>query len=206
MRVLLGELERAIAPPRRSRVPVIATAGVAVISIAAGVTLYANLGPRRGERDTTSSVVVPTPPMLPMPPEPPEPPKPPKPLRSMDPPKPPEPPRPLRSLSTRCAPAGEAFGSAWSPERRRAVTARHKSETMLIPATAMLDEVRSEWLKSYGAACAMPDSEARHERLACLFGVRGEIDDTTRELADEGSSLSIAEVVSLNVAVERCQE
>jgi hypothetical protein len=86
------------------------------------------------------------------------------------------------------------------------VSARHKSETMLIPVTAMLDEVRGEWLKSYSAACAAPESEAGHEHLACLLGVRGEIDDLTKDLAAEGSSLSITEVIPLNMAVEHCQE
>jgi hypothetical protein len=103
-------------------------------------------------------------------------------------------------------PATEAFGSAWSPERRRAVIARHKSEATLIPVTGMLDEFRSEWLKNYGTACAMPESEARHERLACLLGVRGEIDDTTRDLAAEDSSLSVTELVPLGMAAERCQD
>jgi serine/threonine protein kinase len=209
MRVLLGELERAIAPRRRSRVPVIVTAVVAMASIATGVVLYTTGVTRRSERGTTPRVMPPQPPMLPsslVPPMPPMPPNPPNPRKQLVPPSVPDPRRTSLLPPAGCVPATEAFGSAWSPERRRAVIARHKSEATLIPVTGMLDEFRSEWLKNYGTACAMPESEARHERLACLLGVRGEIDDTTRDLAAEDSSLSVTELVPLGMAAERCQD
>jgi len=104
-----------------------------------------------------------------------------------------------------CAPASEAFGSAWSAERRRAVVARHKSDSMLIPVTAILEEARRDWLKTYETACALPDSAARHEKLACLFDARDDIQEATGELAHDDSEISLSMVIPLTPQIAGCK-
>jgi hypothetical protein len=96
------------------------------------------------------------------------------------------------------------FGGAWSAERRAAVVARHRAAHELLPATAALDEVRRAWLRGYEAACAMPESEARHDQLDCLLEAREAIDEATRELTEEDSKLSLVQVIPLNVVVSAC--
>jgi eukaryotic-like serine/threonine-protein kinase len=104
-----------------------------------------------------------------------------------------------------CRSASQAFGDAWSNDRRRAVTARHNREVLAIAATAMLDEIRRDWMRLHDAACALPASEARQDRLACLQDVRDDVDETTRELADTGDELSITDIVPLTIAVNACK-
>jgi serine/threonine protein kinase len=107
--------------------------------------------------------------------------------------------------SSECVPAVEAFGSAWSPERRKAVLARHKGEGMLIGVMGLIEEAQRSWLKSYGAACAMPDSAARHAQIACLLGTRDEIAEATQELATESGELSMSSFIPLSMAVASCR-
>jgi hypothetical protein len=104
-----------------------------------------------------------------------------------------------------CASPTEAFGEAWSTERRAAVTERHKSDRALIAVAPLLESLRRDWIKSYEATCAMPDSDTRRDRLACLIGARDEINEATEELTTEDSELSLAALVPLNIAVGACQ-
>jgi len=104
-----------------------------------------------------------------------------------------------------CRPAAEVFGSAWSAERRNAVMARHRKETMLIAVMGILEEAQRSWTKRYHAACARPDSAERHEQIACLLGMRDEIAEATQELATESGELSISSFVSFGMAIEACK-
>ena len=104
-----------------------------------------------------------------------------------------------------CAPASKAFGAAWAGERRRAVTARHKNDSMLIPVAATLEATRGDWIKAYETVCAMPESAARHEQLACLFEARDDINEATNELATEEGPLSLAMVISLGPQIGACK-
>ena len=155
MHVLLRELEAAIAPPRRSRKPLLIGAAGATVAIAVGASVYSY--------------------------------------------------RPAAATAGACTPAVEAFGSAWSAERRKAVTARHKKEQELLAAAALLDESRRDWIQTYEATCAMPASAARHERLACLFEARDEIDEATKELATDDSDLSFVGLIPLNATIAGCK-
>jgi serine/threonine protein kinase len=103
-----------------------------------------------------------------------------------------------------CAPAAEAFGSAWSAERRREVTQHHKGARELLAVAAMLDSLRSEWIKSYERTCARPSSSTRHEQLACLFEARDEINEATGELLTEDSELSLVGLIPLHVTLGAC--
>jgi len=192
MRAVLAALEAAFAPPRRSRVPLIAGISLAVIGFLTGVGLYT----RSHTREASARVepAVPVPPRVPMLPMPPMPPVPAIPR-----------PEPSRAIA-RCKPADAAFGSAWSAERRAAVIARHRTAQQLVPVTAMLDEVRGAWRQSYEETCAMPASERRDERLDCLNEVRDSIDEVTHDLADDDDSEpSVVLVVPLNIAVGVCR-
>jgi hypothetical protein len=187
MRAVLAALEAAFAPPRRSRVPLIAGISLAVIGFLTGVAVYTQSHTRAANERVEP--VVPVPPPVPMPPMPPAIPD----------------PEPSRAIG-RCKPADAAFGSAWSAERRAAVIARHRTAHQLVPVTAMLDEVRGAWRKSYEEACAMPASERRDGRLDCLNEVRDSIDEVTHDLADDDDSEpSVVLVVPLNVAVGVCK-
>jgi eukaryotic-like serine/threonine-protein kinase len=102
-----------------------------------------------------------------------------------------------------CASPAEAFGSAWSVERRRAVSAQHGGREAMI-VTALLDEVRRDWIKTFESTCAAPASAARKATLACLSEVRQEIDEVTRELGAEVSELSMTAVIPLKIAIDSC--
>jgi serine/threonine protein kinase len=153
MHALLRALEAAIAPPRRSRAPLIVATVLAIAGVVTGVGLYTHSGASR---------------------------------------------------STDCASAVEAFGTAWSPDRRKAVLARHKTDIQSMIAAASLDELRSQWIRRYETACAMPPSSERHERLACLFDVRDDIEESTQELANERGEMSLPGVIPLSLAMEAC--
>jgi serine/threonine protein kinase len=194
MHAMLGALQSALAPSCTGRVPRIVwitLAVLAVLGFLTGVALYTRS--HTGPTVVTSVVPVPAPPPVPVPP-------------SIPGPRPgPGPgPGPGPNLAAGCKPPGEAFGGAWSAERRAAVVARHRAAHELLPATAALDEVRRAWLRGYEAACAMPESEARHDQLDCLLEAREAIDEATRELTEEDSKLSIVQVIPLNVVVSAC--
>ena len=104
-----------------------------------------------------------------------------------------------------CEPAGDALGEAWSSRRKKAVMARHQGELELLAVTAMLDDVGQKWMRAYDAACALPESGARHERLACLFGARDEVAEMTSELVNDDSTVSVAALVGLTMAVDGCR-
>jgi serine/threonine protein kinase len=157
MHVVLRELETALAPPPRSRIPWIAGVTLAVVGFLTGVALY------------TRSRTAP-------------------------------------SYSADCVPAAQAFGSAWTSERRRAVVARHRTEPMLIAITAMLDKSRRDWIKSYEAACAQPDSAERREQIACLRGAREDIAEVTQGMATEEGGLSVSSMIPLGIAISRCRD
>jgi serine/threonine protein kinase len=231
MRALLREIEAGIAPPRRSRVPLIAGVSLAVVGFLGGVALYlrshsARPGPTvpsilesprppvadpwltpSSPSDPPEHPTVPDPPMVPSIPsdQPPVP----------TPPSPPRPPGPGRlaqphgprnaAVAADCASPSDAFGSAWSTERRRAVTARHKSARELILVAALLDSLRRDWIQHYEAACAMPASDTRSDRLTCLREARDEINEATQELTTEDSGLSLVAVVPLKLTVGACQ-
>ena len=80
-----------------------------------------------------------------------------------------------------CAPADEAFGSAWSPARREQIHKAHPHASLIGP-FAILDQVRREWITAYDKACALPASSRSMAQIACLLGVREEIVEETREL------------------------
>ena len=102
-----------------------------------------------------------------------------------------------------CQPASEAFANAWGPGKRAELAKKHPGVGS-IAVFAMLDEVRSKWLKAYDAACALPASDDRRDRLDCLNEVRDEVASTTGELADGDSDLDVTGVVSLVTGVEGC--
>ncbi|HEY0476802.1 MAG TPA: serine/threonine-protein kinase [Kofleriaceae bacterium] len=183
MHAMLDALQSALAP-RTARVPRIAwitLAVLAVIGFLTGVALYT----RSHTAPNVVAPVVPAPPPVPAPPSIPG-------------------PGPRPHLAAGCKPPDQAFGGAWSAERRAAVVARHRASHELLPASAALDEVRHAWIRGYEAACAMPESEARHEQLDCLLEAREAIDEATRELTEEDSSLSLATLIPLNVVVSAC--
>src|SRR4029079_12632623 len=68
-----------------------------------------------------------------------------------------------------CGPPEEAFASAWSPEKRKAVMARHKFDVTGMATLAALDDLRAKWLAAYESTCQQPASASRHERLGCLL-------------------------------------
>jgi tRNA A-37 threonylcarbamoyl transferase component Bud32 len=104
-----------------------------------------------------------------------------------------------------CAPAIEAFGPAWSAERRRAVTARHKGARELLPAAALLDSLRSDWIKRYDEVCALPSSGTRHEQLGCLLELRDDVAEATGELAEDDGEPSLVALIPFNVALGACK-
>jgi len=71
--------------------------------------------------------------------------------------------------------------------------------------TGALEEVRQNWIKSYEKACAAPASAARHEKLACLFEARDEIEEATRELVTEDADLTLQNVIQFGMATEACK-
>ncbi|HEY0989871.1 MAG TPA: hypothetical protein VGD80_22535, partial [Kofleriaceae bacterium] len=103
-----------------------------------------------------------------------------------------------------CGPPEAVFGSAWSHERRKAVVASHKRDIEGMAAVAALDEIRTKWIESYTAACAMAPSAARHERLGCLLEVRDDTNELTEPLEDADEKLSIGAVIPLTVAMGMC--
>ena len=204
MRALLRELEAAIAPPRWSRAPLAVAVALAVGGFLGGVALYMRsrtapvAAPTQIETPAIPTVTIPIPDLknLPFTPRPPRAPRAPR-----------APGPPIAVPAGDCGSPADAFGAAWSAERRAAVTAQHKTGAELIAVLALLDEVRAEWIKSYQAACARPPSSAaRHERLACLLEARGEIDEATQELASDDAELSLAAVIPLNIAVAACKQ
>jgi len=209
MRAVLRELEAAIAPPRRSRAPMFAAVALAVVGFLGGVALYmrsrtpAAAAPAQPPAIPTLNlpVTIPSIPDLPFTPRPPRPPRPPHAPA-------PRSPHAVASAPAAgdCAAPAEAFGSAWSAERRAAVTAQHKADRELVAVAALLDGVRLDWLRSYQAACAIPSSAGRHAQLACLLEARGEIDEATQELAGDDSELSLAAVIPFNIAVAACKQ
>jgi serine/threonine protein kinase len=196
MHVVLQELEAALAPPRPSRVPWIVGGTLAIAGFLTGVALYT--------RSRTASQASPAPlhtTTVPVPPAPPTIPAPPSPM----PPTTPAPPSPPLLRNGSCLPASEAFGMAWTAERRRAITLRHKSEGMLIAVTGMLEETRLDWIKMYAAACASPRTPEHQEQLACLLSARDEIAAVTQELATQGQELAMSSLVPLAIAVSGCR-
>jgi hypothetical protein len=211
MHALLREIDAAIAPPRKSRAPlIIAVSAAAVCFLGGGVALYLNKQAEPpAKKPSMLEIPLPDVPFVPSLPDHvtvPIPPRPPRPPRAPDPShvRGPHAPRNARAASD-CASASEAFGAAWSTERRAAVTERHKSDRALIAVAPLLDSLRRDWIKSYEATCAMPDSDTRRDRLACLIDARDEVNEATEELTTENSELSLAALVPLNITVGACQ-
>jgi serine/threonine protein kinase len=111
----------------------------------------------------------------------------------------------VRAPAGACAPSSEAFGSAWSGERRRELMKRHKADPMTIAATSMIEEIRRDWIKTYDAVCALPPSEVRHERLACLLETRDDINEAIEELVTEDDEVSLSDLIPLNPAIAACK-
>jgi serine/threonine protein kinase len=154
MHALLRELDVALAPPRRSHMPLILAGAFATAAVAAGAVFFT--------RD-----------------------------RSV-------------AESNDCGPPAEAFDSAWSPERRTAVVARHKLDVDGVAALAALDDVRAKWLAAYEATCKQPPSASRHERLGCLLEVRDDTRELTDELKSDDGKLSIGGIIPLTLAMSMC--
>ena len=154
MHALLRELEAALAPSRRSRMPLLVGTVVAFGAIAAGIVLFSDDGSAAQSDD--------------------------------------------------CGPPEDVFGSAWSPDRRRAVLANHKHDIEGMAVVGALDDLRVKWLASYAAACALPPSAARHERLGCLLEVRDDTNEATSELESDDGKLSIGSMIPLTVAMSMC--
>ena len=230
MHVMLQALEAATAPPRPSQVPWIAGGALAVVGFLTGVALYtrSRTAPQAPVAQMPMVPNVPVPPMQmqsqtlqtlpspsPMPsvetspsPSPMPPvqmqPSPSSPSRSPSPapiavvPSPPL----LRGGS--CVPVSEAFGTAWTAARR-AITARHRREGMLIAVTGLLEETRRDWVRMYERACASPQTAEHQEQLACLLSARDEIAAATQELATQDGALAMANLVPLAIAVSACK-
>jgi serine/threonine protein kinase len=198
MHVLLQELEAALAPPRPSRVPWIAGGALAVIALLTGVALYTR---SRTASPTPTPTPSPMPMPMPMPPPPPMPIPPPVPA----PPSPPPIPSPPLLRGGSCVPVSEAFGMAWTAERRKAIMSRHKGEAMLIAVTGLLEETRRDWVRMYDAACAAPRTAEHQEQLACLLSARDEIAAATQELATQDGALGISTLVPLATSVSGCK-
>jgi serine/threonine protein kinase len=228
---LLRALDAAIAPPRRSRWPAITAVVLAVVGFLTGVALYtrshtAPAAPAPGSGTTVLTIpdppAIPDVPVVPRAPEVPEVPDVPGPHvpgphvpGPYAPPVPPAPPAPPRhsehadrthGATGDCGSAVEAFGAAWSAERRTAVTARHRTERELIAADALLDGARRDWIRAYEAACALPASEARGDRLDCLREARDAINEVTQELATDDDQLSLVSVVPLSTLIATCKQ
>ena len=182
MHVVLQQLEAALAPPRPSRVPWIAGGVLAVVGFLTGVALYTR------SRTAPAAPVSPVTPVMPMPPM------------------PPMPPAPTQVRGAACQPGTEVFGDAWTADHRRALTARHKKEGMLIAVTGLLEETRRNWIRSYDATCAMPDSATRHAQMACLLSTREEIAAAAQELLAEDGELSMTSVIPLGIALGACRD
>jgi serine/threonine protein kinase len=222
MPALLRELEAAIAPPRKSRAPLVIAAVLAVAGFLGGVAIYLR-SHAASPAPPTNTLNIPIPhvdmldrfdipdhvevPIPPVPPSPTGPHRVPAPPRSPHAPRGPRSPGPhaVAAAGHDCAPADEVFGAAWSAERRSAVVARHKGDGELVGVTALLDEVRRSWVKQYEAACASPSSETRDDRLSCLRDARDEVNEVTEELASDDSAVVLAAVVPLNITVGACQ-
>jgi hypothetical protein len=107
------------------------------------------------------------------------------------------------SAGGKCAPATEAFANAWGPGKRAELSKKHPGMTS-IAVFAILDEARTKWISEYDAACALPASDDRRERLECLNEVRDEVASATEELGDAEGDLDVTSVVSLVTGVEGC--
>ena len=77
-----------------------------------------------------------------------------------------------------CESPEQAFADVWTAERRGALEKRVGNAAAL--AAGALDELRTDWLKAYAAACAAPPSPATFARLGCLLGERDEVAAFTR--------------------------
>ena len=94
---------------------------------------------------------------------------------------------------------------AWTAERRKAITARHQREGMLIAVTGLLEETRRDWVRMYEGACASPKTAEHQEQLACLLSARDEIAAATQELATQDGELSMSTLVPLAIFVSGCK-
>jgi len=77
-----------------------------------------------------------------------------------------------------CEAPEQAFADVWTAERRGALEKRVGNAAAL--AADALDELRTDWLAAYTAACAAPPSPATFARLGCLLGERDEVAAFTR--------------------------
>jgi serine/threonine protein kinase len=102
-----------------------------------------------------------------------------------------------------CSSPEEAFGDAWSDERRDAVTRAHRGGDA-VGATVLLDAARRSWLEAYGDACDEPQGNQRVAQLACLARARQAIADVTAGIAVEGSDIPMGQLALLQVDIERC--
>jgi hypothetical protein len=103
-----------------------------------------------------------------------------------------------------CEPGEKVFASAWSPGRRKQLAFSKEAlqkNPSLIGATALLDRLRAEWLRSYDRICAHPEDPAFAERRACLLELRDEVRKATAALATSaGPALDEADLTSLALA------
>ena len=103
----------------------------------------------------------------------------------------------------RCEPADEAFGSAWSSERREQVRKAHPHAGS-VASFAVLDELRREWINTYDKACALPASARSLAQVACLLGVRDEIVEATRELDSEEPEGEVGTFAMMIPSIKSC--
>ena len=80
-----------------------------------------------------------------------------------------------------CVPGTVAFEEAWGAEHRSALSRAHGGEA--IAATVLLDEMRRQWLESYEAACAAPDTAEIRARIGCLLRARDDVARVTARLS-----------------------
>jgi len=102
-----------------------------------------------------------------------------------------------------CEPAEQAFASAWSPARRSAVL-QIRSGGEVIGATALLDEVRQRWIRSYTRTCDAPRSAERRQQLRCLREARDSIATQTERLLDRSYKLSFTQLAPIATALVGC--
>ncbi|HEU0035053.1 MAG TPA: serine/threonine-protein kinase [Kofleriaceae bacterium] len=103
-----------------------------------------------------------------------------------------------------CKPADVAFGEAWSPARREAISRAHPDGDP-ISAIVILDEVRRRWILSYNQVCSAKQKTPEvREKVACLLQARSEIDRTTLGLTRPGARYDIVTLASLTAAVQMC--
>jgi serine/threonine protein kinase len=97
----------------------------------------------------------------------------------------------------RCEPAERELDRAWSPQRGKRLMRSHPKNEALIGAVAILDGLRTEWLRAYARVCEHPEHPSFLERRACLFEMRDEIASSARELDTVARS---GELASFDVA------